>query len=178
MKLLFMIPTIEFLNKIYIFFKNTRQLGCFVLIIIYLLYNDSKEGKLKLIANFERLKTAKSGHLFITQSGSGPKSVAAIAGRIANYSDTSEVWVETGKNFNPYVKSIPRPETGTLYPVWYTEDLQVVYARDFKTPEETVKFFKDLYASRAFKYDPFIILLSFGLLCFKLSDIYNYYKAK
>jgi len=174
-----MIQVIDFFKRLYRFFKNTRKVFWFISLCVFLIIYGEREANKRTQYEFEQLINAKKGNLLVNfRSSTKTGSSSEINGKIVEIKDTTKVYVITSMGSSDYVKFNGYPEIGTLYPVWYTDNLKVVYARGFETPEETVKFFKDLYASKEFKYNPFILILTFGLLCFILSDIYNFYRTK
>lgn len=167
-----MIQIIDLLKKAYDFFKLTIQIFLFLLLVFVLFFKGGKEDERLQNQKIELMKYAKKGNLLCTYRQGGRAS--GIGGKILECKDTSEVQIPTRKKKLYFVKSIPYPEIGQLYPVWYTDDLELVVARSFESKEENIEFLKKLNQRNSGEIHPYVIISVLLLLSILYDVVKNW----
>lgn len=182
MKYQFMIQIINRLKKVYHYFEVSRKTILVYFFSIGLLWNSS--GIEEKIQNKEQelMKTAKKGNILVSlRLGSGPKGggQVSVLGTLQEIPKPNEVEVLIKIGSTYFVPTKMEIDSGQLYPVWYTDDLELLIARSVETREGNIQYLKEFNEKRKFIIEPMSVLLTtLQLFMFMIDFLRNLVKNR
>lgn len=153
-------------KNLWLYFRTKQSIWiyCFsILSICYIDYDHNNNLNKKLLM----LNVVKKGNVLVRfRASGGAKSSGSISiyGRLLELKDTSEINVFIASGNDYFVKSIPLPDSGDIYPVWYTSDKEMILARS----EETKDGMREFLIKRSEKGRKNFVFFYWGLTIFLL----------
>ena len=160
-------------KDIYNFFELSRRVVVVYLIAMGLIVvNDLQVNKLRQ-RKINLLAKAKKGNVLIYGFTGGRKSNTSIYGKLMELKSTAEVTVVVSNGNSFLIKTITELDSGKLYPVWYTDDKELVIARNIETKDGMIKYLKKFNKEHTFTINPAYVVLTMILLLFIVIDFYR-----
>lgn len=153
-------------------FEFTKKVFWFYLFIIGFLYcNFQREIQNEYNFNCESLKISKKGNLKIIYWTGGRKSKTHLYGvNIENNLVTDVIYEELTSKFIP--------DSGSLYPIWFTDSNKFVAPQVHKSKQEMTVFFTAKYNSDIKKIRVLYIILTFVMVTLFICECVQFKKRK